>query len=559
MFRKKYAKVLIDQMCVIFEQWNAQPEVTEREIYSFLHRIKGTAGTIGLDELSDISASLLKEISPDGIKLWRSNEWAFHLKPLIERLDQEKKQIDGRIDEEEAFKQKLTSLSAASLLSAVDQGESESRIILIIDPNLEFASKLKDHLETEGYVVLISLVMDKGMEMFYRTRPSFVMCDFNLAMELDERVLRSFVSVLRKSVVPITFTGYRAGSSYEVKAYELGASGYLVKPLELTHFTAYLKNRFLWQRDIERITTIDELTGAYNRKYMNAVLNQRTEQYRHQGQIFSVVMIDIDYFKLVNDKYGHLTGDGVLKRLVSVCNSLLHEADRVFRFGGEEFVLILNNAGDQEAFEIVERMRIAFSQEVFESEDKRKKFQSTFSAGIATISSEDQTKEDLLEKADQALYQSKGDGRNRVTLYCERNEESESRILHVIIIDDDKFVRSILEKGFNTWEHHDHLDVKVHTYADGEAFLNSDWYYPQDQYVILLDGMMPKMDGIEVLIKIRSDYPDKNIVVSMLSARSNEENIVLALEKGADDYLFKPFNILEVIARIDRLAQRMLL
>src|SRR5690606_37506875 len=114
--------------------------------------------------------------------------------------------------------------------------------------------------------------------------------------------------------------------------------------------------------------------------------------------------------------------------------------------------------------------------------------------------------------------------------------------------------RSLIKMNFDQ-----HVAVIVQSYEDGVQFLESTWYVPDEKYVILLDGMMPKLDGIEVLTKVRSDYPDHNIVITMLSARSSEKNIVQALEKGADDYMLKPFNIPEVMARLHRLAKRMLL
>src|SRR5699024_12715032 len=98
----------------------------------------------------------------------------------------------------------------------------------------------------------------------------------------------------------------------------------------------------------------------------------------------------------------------------------------------------------------------------------------------------------------------------------------------------------------------------VHTYADGVAFLNSNWYKPGEKYIILLDGIMPEMDGREVLARIRNSFPAEDIVISMLSARTCETSIVQALEQGADDYMLKPFKIPEVLSRVKRLVERML-
>jgi len=553
--------MLIEQMNMIFEQWKQQGEITEKEIYGFLHRIKGTAGTIGLKNLSNTASELIEDLSQEGVKLWRQEEWEFYLCSLIDELKAEQLQL-SKVDHSPAVQGMegdilLPESSEEEAVTETFSNKSGNSIILLINKNIEFSSNLKEELEGFGYVVLIALTMEKGMDLFYRTRPSFIICEYEMALEIGERELVSFISASRKSITPIVLTGNGAGNEYLVEAYNLGAGNYFQVPVDIELLTAYLQNRLLWREVIHKITTIDELTGAFNRKYMNSIISQLVENYHAHGRIFSVAVMDLDHFKQVNDQYGHLTGDEVLKRVVAICRALTRQNDEIFRFGGEEFVIVFPDTNQDEAYQIMERMRKAFEKEIYQ--DQEQKFNCTFSAGVYSPSSPDETKDSLLDRADRALYQSKARGRNQVTIYSEATKESEQRRLHMIIIDDDKFVRTILKKGFSTWEKHAHFEIKVHTYADGEKFLNSNWYQPQDQYLILLDGMMPKMDGIEVLTNIRANYPDKNIVVSMLSARSDEENIILALEEGADDYLFKPFNVVEVIARMDRLAQRMLL
>ncbi|HEY4552032.1 MAG TPA: response regulator [Bacillaceae bacterium] len=146
-----------------------------------------------------------------------------------------------------------------------------------------------------------------------------------------------------------------------------------------------------------------------------------------------------------------------------------------------------------------------------------------------------------------------------VNVFTEERSLANIQKLHFIIVDDDPLVRAVLEKSFLKIDFGKDIAVIVHSFQDGVEFLESDWYDPDDKYLLLLDGIMPKMDGIEVLLRVRTDYPDRNIVVSMLSARSGEGNIIQALEKGADDYMLKPFNVPEVMARMERMAKRMLL
>lgn len=139
------------------------------------------------------------------------------------------------------------------------------------------------------------------------------------------------------------------------------------------------------------------------------------------------------------------------------------------------------------------------------------------------------------------------------------NEQAEGgvrRHLNIIIVDDDSLVRKLISKQFAGWKPEE-FDLRIEEYADGASFVESEWYKPEENYMILLDGVMPKMDGLEVLNHLRSQFPHENIIISMLTSRNNESDIVLALKNGADDYIVKPFYAQEVVARVQRLTMRM--
>ncbi|WP_033541123.1 response regulator [Planococcus sp. CAU13] len=138
----------------------------------------------------------------------------------------------------------------------------------------------------------------------------------------------------------------------------------------------------------------------------------------------------------------------------------------------------------------------------------------------------------------------------------EQVERDVRRHLNIVVVDDDALVRKLILKQFAGWKPEE-FDVRIEEYADGASFVESKWYKPEENYMILLDGVMPKMDGLEVLNHLRSQYPHENIVISMLTSRSNESDIVLALKNGADDYIVKPFYAQEVVARVQRLTMRM--
>lgn len=135
-------------------------------------------------------------------------------------------------------------------------------------------------------------------------------------------------------------------------------------------------------------------------------------------------------------------------------------------------------------------------------------------------------------------------------------EDDSRQHLNIIIVDDDSLVRKLISKQFSGWKPEE-FDLRIEEHVDGASFVESEWYKPEENYMILLDGVMPKMDGLEVLNYLRSHYPHENIIISMLTSRNNESDIVLALKNGADDYITKPFYAQEVLARVQRLTMRM--
>ncbi|MBY0009190.1 sensor domain-containing diguanylate cyclase [Paenibacillus typhae] len=158
---------------------------------------------------------------------------------------------------------------------------------------------------------------------------------------------------------------------------------------------------------VERSTT-DKLTGLRNRRYLEEKLSGQLELFRETGEPFSLLMIDIDYFKRINDTFGHQTGDYVLEKLGSLLSFHSREKDTAARYGGEEFVLILPDMAADESRLVAENLRQEAELAVWETG------RLTVSIGIATCTAGDSEKT-LLHKADTALYASKEGGRNRVT------------------------------------------------------------------------------------------------------------------------------------------------
>ncbi|HMI94570.1 MAG TPA: diguanylate cyclase, partial [Polyangiales bacterium] len=165
-------------------------------------------------------------------------------------------------------------------------------------------------------------------------------------------------------------------------------------------------------RRLEALATTDGLTGCFNKRYFSEQLKAKLSAAERFERKLSLVITDIDHFKLVNDTYGHATGDVVIKELGEILNRLKRETDVVARFGGEEFCVLCEETDTAGALQLAERVRQEVERTSFETEVG--KLQVTCSFGVATFPEHAGTRERLFESADRALYKAKHGGRNRV-------------------------------------------------------------------------------------------------------------------------------------------------
>jgi diguanylate cyclase (GGDEF)-like protein len=167
---------------------------------------------------------------------------------------------------------------------------------------------------------------------------------------------------------------------------------------------------------IKNIALFDTLTGLYNRRYFEERLGLEAQKSFYGGTALSLVMIDIDHFKRVNDTFGHTEGDKVLREISGLLKTSIRKKDTVARYGGEEFILILPEAGLDESSMIAERIRRLVESTSFEVSDARLNL--TVSLGISNFPNHRaRSKEELVKMADQALYDAKRGGRNQLCIY----------------------------------------------------------------------------------------------------------------------------------------------
>jgi len=168
------------------------------------------------------------------------------------------------------------------------------------------------------------------------------------------------------------------------------------------------------QKRYMELSVTDELTGLYNRRYLQSKLESELQHSLRLDQPLSLVMLDLDDFKAVNDLYGHAFGDVVLARLAAVIRASSRELDVACRYGGEEFALIMPGTHGEDAVHTAERVRARFAAEVFTAENGEG-LNVTVSLGVSELRKDD-TADTLLERADRAMYRAKRLGKNRTEM-----------------------------------------------------------------------------------------------------------------------------------------------
>jgi two-component system, cell cycle response regulator len=169
------------------------------------------------------------------------------------------------------------------------------------------------------------------------------------------------------------------------------------------------------QQSLTELATMDVLTGVFNRREFNRRLTIEIERSRREGHPVSLLMVDIDFFKKINDTYGHQSGDDALRHVSALLKAEVRPGDLPARYGGEEFAVILPYADSHDAFMVAERLRNLIAEQDIPIQDGQT-IKATASLGCSTFPMDAETEKALMAEADAALYRAKRGGRNRVCI-----------------------------------------------------------------------------------------------------------------------------------------------
>jgi len=296
--------------------------------------------------------------------------------------------------------------------------------IVIVEDEAKYRNILAETLTSAGYEVKTAADGGAGLVMIRQSVPDAVVLDWILPILDGGALTRAIKSNPALSRVFVIIASARAEGANRAEGIEIGADDYLVKPIEPKELLARLHNGLMMRRlqaeleeknrELVRLASTDALTELPNRRSFDQTLERELRSAKRYNDPVALVLLDIDEFKSVNDRFGHGVGDEVLKEIGGRLREACRAGDQVARIGGEEFGLILTRTIGEDAMVAAERTRSLISDVAFKT--SAGEFGITASLGVVCAGGEiGFSAHDLFRAADEALYHSKDEGRNRVS------------------------------------------------------------------------------------------------------------------------------------------------
>ena len=294
-------------------------------------------------------------------------------------------------------------------------------LILMVDDVSQNLQVLGSVLDRAGYGTTSAANGQKALERVESTMPDLILLDLMMPDMNGLDVCEILHSQPHTRDIPIIMLTASTESRHLVSAFQSGALDYITKPYRVPELLARVKTHLQLKKyreqlqkalsDLEQLVITDALTGIPNRRHLFECAAKQLQQAKLHQRPLSLLMLDVDHFKKINDNYGHAVGDEVLKLVANNLEKSLRQEDCLSRFGGEEFVAILPNTDIEEAIVIGERVRLNLAELSILAQNHR--FNITISLGISALKPDDKNIDDLLKRADDALLEAKRSGRNR--------------------------------------------------------------------------------------------------------------------------------------------------
>ncbi|KZL91615.1 diguanylate cyclase [Clostridium magnum] len=295
--------------------------------------------------------------------------------------------------------------------------------ILVVDDEQFNVILLTKRLSKLGYEVLQAKNGHDALKLLDEHLCDLILLDIMMPDMDGFEVAKKILGNPDQKEIPIIFLTAKTSIEDKLEGLTLGAVDYITKPFDFRELQVRIKiilkknetkNKLLEEsKELKEAACTDFLTGLLNRRHIDQVLKNLFNDCNQDTS--SLLLMDLDYFKKINDTYGHDQGDIVLKGVAKILKNSIRNSDTVARYGGEEFIAILPSASKKAAFSIAERIRINIEQKIFNLNGQE--IHITISIGSATLIREEnkyQILEEWIQAADKALYKAKNNGRNLV-------------------------------------------------------------------------------------------------------------------------------------------------
>ncbi len=509
-------------------------QVLNEEVYRFIHSIKGTSGTLQMEHLMLLAENLLNKMDPKSDVVWNHDELKKFLLPLIEFTYEYENQ------------EELTHLESETT-------QHDAPLIQIIDDDPSMLMMLKEALEEKKWIVMAYSNPRQAVKQYFEMQPDCLIIDLQLPNQNGFEVLKEIQEYNDKFFVPTIMISVQNDKQTRIEAYQKGADDFIAKPIDLEEFIVKVNRHLERKKIFEQYVLIDELTQVYNRKFLRDSLPRFFQNFKRSKEPFSIGIVDIDHFKKINDTYGHLMGDKVLRDFAQYLKQNIRSFDMIYRYGGEEFIIVFPNTTSEDASRKLTQLNNDFSKTIFTCEDQS--FTVTFSAGVFMVTDETLEGKEAIKAADSLLYEAKRNGRARVEC-SQMSNTYKKEILNVSVVDDNFIIRTLVANALESLTF-EHVELNIKVFVDGPSFLHSSHAHEDVNHLLILDGVMPKMDGIEVLRKVKVGKNSLRYRVIMLSGRNSKDDVKQALMLGADDYIVKPLNMADFQVRIRKMLDRL--
>ena len=321
---------------------------------------------------------------------------------------------EAQADEEAAIERLFASLNESSEGITIGE-EIQGSPILIVDDNPTNQDILKRRLEKHGFNCMLADNGNQALAIIEEHEVDLVLLDLLMPDMNGIEVLHAIRSTPGRRELPIIIVSGLNDARGIAKCLSHGATDYLAKPVEPLILDAKVVSaleRFAYRRELNMLATTDQLTQLMNRRAVMARLDEIVEQYFAEEVSFGMLLLDIDFFKKVNDTYGHNGGDAVLTQFAECLKNVMRSTDAIGRMGGEEFIAIVQNTSVQDFHNICERIRT--SVEALSCDHEGLIIKITTSGGTYFSSELETNVKEMINIADQRLYGAKKAGRNRI-------------------------------------------------------------------------------------------------------------------------------------------------